>query len=718
MFNALSLRFFDKQEKNKIDVIRLVNGYKVEDHSIKDIVEQGQGYLENDVLLALSNFENKETKKLAYINKVLARYNIKPISLIDSDCNLYDRLSVEDTTKVHKEEKVTVLIASFNASETLPTTLRSLQQQSYTNLEILVLDDCSTDNTAQVVAQFSKLDARIKLVTMPENGGAYVARNYGLDMATGDFVTIHDADDWSHPDKIRTQVEYLLDNAEVIGCTSQQARANNTLEFTRWSDNGVFIITNTSSFMFRRQPVKETLGYWDTVRFGADNELVRRIKKVFGDESVVHIDTGPLSFQRDSDSSVVAHEFFGINGQPFGVRKEYLEAQQYYHENAEQLKYTGEREKGLFAAPSNMRGRATLAVGDSEHFDVIIASDFRMIGGSTLSNAEEIKAHKRAGLKTGLIQMYRYDLDASPTRVMLPEIRSQVDGEQVKVLCYGDKASCDKLILRYPPILQYYQKYIPEIKAKDIHVIVNQPPMSDYTENGVLRYRLEDCERNIARMFNGKATWYPIGPLVRDALLNYHADELPYIELSEKDWNNIIDIDGWKRDTYQPQGKLKIGRHSRDHFVKWPGDKETILAAYPDQDDIEVHVLGGVKAPSEVLGYTPNNWHVHEFGSIHPKDFLKDIDVYLYYAHPDWVEAFGRVIIEAMAVGVPVILPEVYKPLFKEAALYADEYSAVEIAQQLVADPIAYQKQVEIALEYANKKFSYQTHINRVNKRC
>lgn len=715
IFDSLSFRYFDDREKSKLDVIRLVNGYNVKDLKIKYEIEKSQCHLDNDVLLALSNFEFKEDGKLNYINAILERYNITPISLIDSDCHLYDRLSVNNTIKLDKGSKVTVLIAAFNASETLPTTLRSLQQQSYTNLEILVLDDCSTDNTAEIVKLFSDQDSRIKLISMPENGGAYVARNHGLDIATGEFVTIHDADDWSHPDKIKIQINYLLDNEHVMGCTSQQARASNELEFTRWSDNGVFIITNTSSFMFRRQPVKDTLGYWDTVRFGADNELVRRIKKVFGDESVVHLETGPLSFQRDSDSSVVAHEFFGINGQPFGVRKEYLEAQKYYHEQSENLKYTGEKNKGLFAAPSNMRGKATLEVGESEHFDVIIASDFRMIGGSTLSNAEEIKAHKRAGLKTGLIQMYRYDLDASPTRVMLPEIRSQVDGEQVKVLCYGDKASCDKLILRYPPILQYYQKYIPQVTAKDIHVIVNQPPMSDYTPEGVLRYRLEDCERNIARSFNGKATWYPIGPLVRDALLNHHADELSHIELSKHDWNNIIDIDGWKRDVYQPQGKLKIGRHSRDHFVKWPGSKETLLAAYPEREDIEVHVLGGVKAPSELLGYTPSNWVVHDFGSVHPKDFLKEVDVYLYYSHPDWVEAFGRVIIEAMAVGVPVILPEIYKPLFKEAALYADEYSAVKLAQQLASDPVAYQKQVDIALKYANEKFSYQTHINRIN---
>ena len=57
---------------------------------------------------------------------------------------------------------------------------------------------------------------------MPKNNGAYIARNYGLDIAKGEFVTIHDADDWSHPSKIETQVEFLIKNKDVIGCTSRQ----------------------------------------------------------------------------------------------------------------------------------------------------------------------------------------------------------------------------------------------------------------------------------------------------------------------------------------------------------------------------------------------------------------------------------------------------------------------------------------------------------------
>lgn len=666
--------------------------------------------LDCNVRLAFSNmvFDSK----INIINNILLENELEPV-FFESGCSydsLYDRVSCNiKIDNIQCNVKVSIIMAVYNSEKTISTAIESILSQTWNNIELLVIDDCSTDNTINIINEYIAVDSRVKLIKLPSNSGAYIARNKALEFVTGDYVTLHDADDWSHPRKIQRQVEYLLNNLHIIGCTSEQIRTRNDFSFLRISSQGNLITRNISSFMFRYKPVRAMIGCWDTVRFGADTEFTVRIQKIFGKTAIEHLKTGPLSFQRDTDSSAIGDEYFGSFTMPHGVRQEYFEAQSLFHKK-ENLKLNG---SSVFYSPRPMHVNKKEAV-QSQHFDVVIISDFRMQGGSTQSNLEEIKAHKVNGIKTGIVQMYRYDFDANPNRIMLETVREAIDGKMIHSLVYGENITCDTLIIRYPPILQYKQKYIPNIKANNIKVIVNQPPMSDYTDEGVLRYDLKTCSENIRQYWKKDAIWYPIGPLVRDALLNHHADELSHIELSKHDWNNIIDIDGWKRDFYQPQGKLKIGRHSRDHFVKWPGSKETILAAYPECEDIEVHVLGGVKAPSELLGYTPNNWLVHDFGSVHPKDFLKDIDVYLYYSHPDWVEAFGRVIIEAMAVGVPVILPEIYKPLFKEAALYADEYSAVKLAQKLVSDPVAYQNQVAIALKYANENFSYKTHLNRI----
>src|SRR5699024_4707401 len=134
-------------------------------------------------------------------------------------------------------------------------------------------------------------------------------------------------------------------------------------------------------------------------------------------------------------------------------------------------------------------------------------------------------------------------------------------------------------------------------------------------------------------------------------------------------WINIIDVDEWRRPSRPENQVIKIGRHSRDQYVKWPVSKEALLSVYPNDPAYEIHVLGGASVPEKLLGTLPENWHVQQFGEIHPRDFLRDVDVFIYYTHPELVEAFGRVIFEAMAVGVPVIIPPNYETLFYEAAI-------------------------------------------------
>lgn len=675
------------------------------------------GEVSPDLMLARANLQPTPEGRLNWINATLNHRGIPPLALLPDDGqSAYDRLTTaEPLPEVISGPKVTVLVAAYDDAGRLPTALRSLQEQSWKNLEIIVIDDASPDDgaTCAVAERFAAEDTRIRLIRMVENGGAYVARNRGLDEATGDYVTLHDADDWSHPLKIETQVRYMEGNPEVMGCTSQQARATEELTFTRLTAHLKLIVSNTSSFLWRRVPVCRDLGYWDTVRFGADSELMNRIEKFYGKAAVTRMTTGPLSFQRHLVDSAVNDPVTAFDGVEFGARKEYSEAQKARHETGD-LYYHNDR-KGNFPAPALLRPDRPKH-DTRRHFDMILASDFRMVGGSTQSNIQELLANKKNSITTAICQMYRYDF--SPERWTQKDVRALIDDSSTQVVGYGERCSCDLLVLRYPPVLYHRMRYLPDIDAKRIKVIVNQPPMSDYTPEGVVRYELERCAENIRHYFGQDAEWHPIGPLVRQALYEHHADQLHHINLSDQDWHNIIDIAGWDRGPRKPRprGKLRIGRHSRDHFVKWPATREDILAAYPPAKDVEVHVLGGAKSPSKLIGSVPKNWVVHPFGSMHPKDFLADIDVWIYFAHPDWVESFGRTIIEAMAVGVPVILPEVYRPLFQDAALYSTPQEAVALARKLLADPDAYDEQVAKAKRYAAEQFSFEMHLKRLQE--
>lgn len=416
-----------------------------------------------DMMLARANLESRPDRRVVWINQVLARYGIEPVTLRpDEGQPFYDRLTCAvDLPRIAFGPKVTVLIAAYDAADMLPTTLRSLQEQTWQNLEIIVLDDCSpTSDTVAIAKSYAATDARIKVVRLAENGGAYVARNHGLDIATGEFVTIHDADDWSHPKKIETQVQYLMDHSQAIGCMSEQARMRDNLSVTRLTGSGHFIIKNVSSLLWRRGPVREELGYWDTVRFAADSELIRRMEHVWGRSAVVTLKGGPLSFQRDGDTSVIADEVMGMNGFYFGARKEYYDAQRFYHKSGQSLKYESNKDRRPFPIPIIMEPDRKRLVAENSHIDKVLAGDFRLPGPQIDKALEVIGESARAGKTVGLVESYDYDLDAQSRKSIDDRLRQEVDGKAVQVLVFGETR-------RYsPPIIgELYEKlrYIPKL---------------------------------------------------------------------------------------------------------------------------------------------------------------------------------------------------------------------------------------------------------------
>jgi len=118
-----------------------------------------------------------------------------------------------------KEPLVTVVVPCYNMDKFVFHTLLSVSIQSYRNIECIVVDDCSSDTSAQIVSVVSKNDKRFKLIRHKTNQGLSASRNTGLCNASGDLVTFLDADDILFQNSIRDRVTALLENAapEVIG---------------------------------------------------------------------------------------------------------------------------------------------------------------------------------------------------------------------------------------------------------------------------------------------------------------------------------------------------------------------------------------------------------------------------------------------------------------------------------------------------------------------
>lgn len=109
-------------------------------------------------------------------------------------------------------ELVSIIIPTYNTEKFIRDTLQSVQNQTYQNWEMILVDDASTDKTVSVIEEFAKNDDRIKLFKLEKNSGNGFARNIAVEKASGKYIAYLDADDLWFPEKLEKQIEFLKAN--------------------------------------------------------------------------------------------------------------------------------------------------------------------------------------------------------------------------------------------------------------------------------------------------------------------------------------------------------------------------------------------------------------------------------------------------------------------------------------------------------------------------
>ena len=118
---------------------------------------------------------------------------------------------------MQNEPLVSVIIPTYNRGRLILDSINSVLNQTYKNIELIVVDDCSTDNTEEILKSIN--DSRIKYVKLEKNSGACIARNKGIELSTGEFIAFNDSDDLWLPEKINSQLDFLYENnAEISFC--------------------------------------------------------------------------------------------------------------------------------------------------------------------------------------------------------------------------------------------------------------------------------------------------------------------------------------------------------------------------------------------------------------------------------------------------------------------------------------------------------------------
>tara|TARA_B100000787_G_scaffold156130_1_gene132048 strand:- start:30 stop:794 length:765 start_codon:yes stop_codon:yes gene_type:complete len=111
---------------------------------------------------------------------------------------------------------VSIITPAFRASSFIGETIKSVIAQTYPNWEMLIAEDCSPDDTREVIHQWTLIDPRIKLVAMDHNGGPALARNAALELAEGRWIAFLDSDDLWLPDKLERTIDYAKAHQAVL----------------------------------------------------------------------------------------------------------------------------------------------------------------------------------------------------------------------------------------------------------------------------------------------------------------------------------------------------------------------------------------------------------------------------------------------------------------------------------------------------------------------
>lgn len=131
--------------------------------------------------------------------------------------------------KVSAQPLVSVIMPSYNSEATIRESIESVISQTYSNWELLITDDLSSDKTREIVKQFCSDDKRIKLFINAENGGAGAARNHSIGQAKGRYIAFLDSDDLWHREKLSKQIRFMEENYIGLSYTAYQKIENNEL---------------------------------------------------------------------------------------------------------------------------------------------------------------------------------------------------------------------------------------------------------------------------------------------------------------------------------------------------------------------------------------------------------------------------------------------------------------------------------------------------------
>lgn len=616
----------------------------------------------------------RHKKWLTGFNRQFTHNKLIPVDLRKGSEKPFNRLV---TLPVHGPQrtgpKVTVILTAYQpVREDILQSARSILAQTWGNLELLVVDDASPEEYQGVLDELAALDERVQVIRLRANGGTYQARNEGIAQSTGDFITGQDADDWSHPQRLETQVNYLLRHPRCPG--NQVNTVNMGENLVRIRRGYMPFIPSAPTLMVRSHIMRE-LGGFLPARKAADNEMRGRVSAYVGERvAVIH---KPLIFMRILPDSLSRADFRA--GWQHPARRAFWSAYKTWHATAapEELRRTADE-----GFPIHVPPRFTAAPGEQVRTDVVFAADWCEEGETQVNALAEIRALLVAGLRVGVMHLENAQHLSRRARTYCRPVQELISAGEVRHLIQDEDFHDVRLmVVRNPELLQFMPRGRAAFSVEALAVVAEGSPAK---ATGPVTFLSEDCARHGEDFFGRRATWIAASVEVRDLL----RQRLGLGSVVEELYRWPFDPEPFRvRRSTVRNIRPVVGRWAGDLPEHWPADTSLISSIWPTDGTVDVRLYGdsGVVRRHLRTGRLPAAWMSFQPGEITRRTYYRSLDFFVHYPH---VQAYSaeRSILESLAAGCVTILPPGYEGIYGDAALYCEAGYVKETISKYAAD--------------------------------
>lgn len=660
------------------------------DHRVSPSVRWG---IATDMLRSGTAEETVQSRAwLSSFNKELDVYKLDRVRVAPGDGEPFDRLTTvgEVSPRTVDGPLVSIVVSVFKPTVSLLTAVRSLVNQTWKNLQIIIVDDATPEGYESLFEQAQALDDCVEYVRSPVNGGTYKSRNLGISLSRGEFVGFQDGDDWSHPERIERQLRPLMSEPAVTATLSMAIRVYSDLSITKVGSNPVHEIA--PSLLYRRAVLHERLGDFDDVRKAADNEFHKRIKTVYGPDALQTV-CEPLSLYQLTDGSLSRADF--RIGWHRHARVSYHSSYGHWHQRIADREVDPRLDKDhprTFPAPPEFLGESH----PQSTADVVVLADWRRDITTSSGLSDEVRALVEAGLTVRLAraELMRF---ANVRRIYPdPSVLELVENGETCWVPLSEDTPTRTLIVRDPELLTFAPHAgVVGLRPEQVVVIADRAPRQGA---GAPTFDPAQVEDVVRELFGCGTSWLPALPGIAEALVADGAEGVVHRATSAQ----VVSTARFPRRFLQ--GKPVVGACDQAGFDTGRLTEEDFTSWSRGGSDLDLRVLSSAR-PTSRSG-AGSNWLRFDAREISIREFSDLLDFCVFPPSTPWNLPMVHPALEAMASGCVVILDPVYEPYFGAAGLYLGEQSLSRLVKDMWSDPSRFEAQQRIAMDFCRTHHS------------